>query len=611
MNIAIVDPQTAGTRARGRRVPGSPAMLIYPMLGDAEKVGFWKGNRIFEDYSARNYVAASGTGLIRTAVEGYNYFWPFGAASPSDAPPFANHWARTLPAGERYLQLRQDGEQAIWYVIDGSLEEPLTVPAAMTPVLSNSGTAILYFEHSAVFRTELPGHDLWVGPRDAPRALDAGGPVMGACFTPDSEHAFVLVRQSDGASKLMRISADGEDARIVARDLDTPPYWPGSIIFTATDDHVYLHAASTGAPNEILRQRPVAARQTKIYRLPRNGGVLELVATSGSELSDSSFAAGNLHWIKNISYKSVAVLPASGGALRDVMIGGYIAEWSPESDRLAYTVGQFRIADWAVCLDSHEVSIDENVRPIADPVAVVDGSHEDFTHVYSPCGRWIAYHSHSGTPTTAFYDAEGTRDGLFVRAADDYEAPAVEMSEDAWEIFTGKWSPDGRQLLYWSWDRKGHPGLYNAFVIDFDPETGAKLGLRKLPMPEGIINPTWLDFSPDGSEIVVEDSFDIGQKALWVIAVDGSSGRRLHDYTGHTYGGAAFSRDGETIFFSGLDDRHDTMQLFSIPASGGAVSQLTEDDHNILYPAPSPNGKWIAVTRHTTVQELWRAPVRS
>ncbi len=605
MTLATIDPQTFLGRPRGRRIPGAPAMFAHAMLGQVARLGAWRGNRIFEDFSVKTHVAANGAGVIRVAVEGYNHFWTAGAAAPSDDPLFADPWVRTLPAGGRFLQLRGAGGDAAWFLVEGDAAERLDVPATMTPAVSADGTAILYHEFSPVFRTDHPAHTLWIGPVAAPRKLDLGGPVMGACFTPDGRDAFVLVRQPDGASLLLRIAVAGGDGATLARDLDTPPYWPGSVLFGATDDHVYLPAASTAAPDEILRQRPVAARQTKIYRMARSGGTLEPVVTSGSELSDPAVAGGALFWIKNITLKSVVALPAAGGDLREIMVGGYIPEWSPESDRIAFTVGQFRIADWAVCLDSYEVSVDAELRPLADPVAVVDGSHEDFTHVYSPCGRWIAYHSHRGGATIPFYDANEAHDAVFVRPADDYEAPEVEMSEDGWEIFSPRWSPDGRTLLYWSWDRAGHPGLYNVFLIDFDPDTGRKLGHRRLPMPDGLTNPTWVGYAPDGASLVVEDSFDIGRKALWVVAADGSAGRRLHEYRGHTYGGVAFTPDGATIVFSGLGE-DDTMQLFAISATGGAVTQMTHDDHNILYPVVSPDGRWIAATRHMTTQELWR-----
>lgn len=606
--MSVTEASRLSPLLKSRRVAATnPPLFLQPMLGEAQCVGRWRGNRIFEDYSAKTYVIAPGGKAIRVAVEGYNHLWDISpnGARKNDSALFANPWASTRPAGDSLLQLRGD----VWVLLDQETETPVPVPASMIPVLSNDHKWLLYFENSPVFRTAQPGSDFWIGGHDNMRQLDAGGPVMAACFTPDGGFAFVLARQADGSSRLLQVNPKTGGVKIIATDLDTPPYWPGSVSIGATNSHVYIPAASTRAPDEILRQRPVAARQTKIYRLPVGGGSLELVATSGSEMTDPQVIGQTLYWIKNITLKEVVALPAAGGPLKTVVTGGYIPEWSPEGDRIGYTVGQFRVADWAICLDAYEISVDAELNPIADPVAVVDGSHEDFTHVYSPCGRWIAYHSHRGAQRTIpFYDAATAHDAVFVRAAEDYEAPEIEVSENAWEIFTARWSPDSRQIVYLSWDRQGHPGMMSAFAVDFDPDTGRKLGLRRLKMADGIVNPAWLDFSPDGSQFIIEDNYEIGKRALWVAKTDGSAAQKLHDYAGHSYGGADFTPDGQTIIFSGLDER-DLMQLYSIPATGGNVTKLTHDDANVLYPVVSPDGRWIAATRHMTTQELWRADI--
>lgn len=612
MSALLDDPRrTKSKRHNLKRIKSAVPLFTTDSLDSVRRIGSWKGNRIFEDFSVRTLMSGDGKVALRIAVEGCFSAWNVGVQeeTPNNDDPFSNPWARTLPAGNGWLQLRGEAESAKWNFVNGHTIRPLEVPPNMTPVMSNDGKALMWFEFSPVFRTEHPGHDLWIGPAGQARHLKLDGPVMGACFTPDGIDAFVLIRQSDGSGLMFRIPVDSGATEQIAVDLDTPPYWPGSIGISATDSHVYFAAAGSRAPDEIKRQRPVAPRQTRIYRMPREGGPVELVAISGSEMSDPIVTADKINWVRSITIKSVVAMPMGGGAVRIVVPGGYIPEFTPEGDRIAFTVGQFRIADWAVCLDSHEVSVDADLNLVADPVAVVDGSHEDFTHVYSPCGRWIAYHTHRGAQNTIpFYDADTAHDAVFVRAAEDSDAPEYEVSEDGWEIFQPRWSPDGRTILYTSWDRHGIPGLYSVFLIDFDPESGAKTGHRKLKLAEGIVNPTWVCFTPDGGNLVIEDSYDLGKKALWIMALDGSRARKLHDYLGITYGGLDCSPDGGTIVFSGMDNK-DIMQLYSVPYDGGTVTQLTQDDHNLLYPVISPDGRWIAATRHMTTQELWRAEI--
>jgi TolB protein len=83
--------------------------------------------------------------------------------------------------------------------------------------------------------------------------------------------------------------------------------------------------------------------------------------------------------------------------------------------------------------------------------------------------------------------------------------------------------------------------------------------------------------------------------ALWVVAADGSSGRKLVDYPLRTYGGVDWTADGQTLIYTALTGNR--MQLFAIPAAGGTPRRLTSDDAHLLHPKASPDGRLIAATR--------------
>lgn len=598
-------------RKNYKKVDGRPAMFASAAVEGCEKVGSWSGNRIFEDFSAKTLVTPDGETAIRVAVEGYNHAWRLDgpqARQVVDAP-YDNHWTRTLPCGPDLLQLVGPPGSARWHRRSGDTLTELSFGEHLTPVASPDGSRLLLHETSPVFRTQHPDTDLWIGDFDDQLHLKLQGPVMAACFSPDGRAAFVLVRQADAASSLLRIETATGAVETLAADLDTPPYPPASVRIAASSSHVYFPAAGNRAPDDEARQRPVTARFTHVYRLDLAAGVIELVVSGHSDLADISLAGDRLFWVRSICDRAVVALPFDGGEAHQVVHGGYIPEWHPDGDRLSYTMGQFRLADWAMCLDTFETTIDTAARPISEPVAVIEGSHEDFTHVFSPCGRWIAYHTHRGVGfPIPYYDAPDNHDAIFVRAADDPDAQEYEVSRNGWEIFGPKWSPDGRAIYYQSWNREGHMGIYELFAIGFDPETGEAAPPRKLDMPEGLISPCMMDIATDGRTMVVEDAYFPGLRALWIVDLETGQGRNIHAFASHTYAGVAFARDAGSIVFAGLDER-ERMALHAISVDGGEPRKLSDDAYNLMHPTISPDGKWIAATRHLTVQELWSAKV--
>ncbi len=461
---------------------------------------------------------------------------------------------------------------------------------------------------SPVFRTDHPGTDLWIGNFSEQRHLVLAGPVMGACFTPDADRAYILVRQPSGTSTLLSVEIPTAAITELMRDLDTPPYPPGSVSMAATATHVYFPAVSTQAPDDSERQKPVAARWLKLYRYALATRQVELLAHSAADLADLAIANDHLYWVRSLVEKSVAVVPITGGTARDIAEAGMIPEWSPDGQRIAFTVGQFRLADWGINLDSHVISVNQQAQRVTEPSVLVDGAHEDFTATWSPDGKWIAYHSHRPTtPTTPYYDAPGVTDAIFVRRAEELDAPELRMSEQGWEIFQPRWSPDGRTILYSSWDRHGHPGFYSLFAVTFDPDTGKKVGVRKMIMPDGLMSPCWAAWSPDGQQIAIEDANGFDTRALWIIAADGGSGRKLHDYHAETFGGVDWTLDGKTLIYSALDGGR--MALFAFNLTTSQTRKLSNAPDNLLHPRVSPDGRWIACSRIRTTQELWRARI--
>jgi Tol biopolymer transport system component len=128
-----------------------------------------------------------------------------------------------------------------------------------------------------------------------------------------------------------------------------------------------------------------------------------------------------------------------------------------------------------------------------------------------------------------------------------------------------------------------------------------------LPLPNVIHDVAWAMWSPDGTEIAIEDDPGDGKQTLWIVRSDGSHPQKLVDYPCKTVTGLDWSRDGKTIVYSALAG--DRLQLFSIPRAGGAPRQLTHDSANLMHPRFSPDGSRIACTRETLVKQILRLPL--
>jgi RNA polymerase sigma factor (sigma-70 family) len=159
------------------------------------------------------------------------------------------------------------------------------------------------------------------------------------------------------------------------------------------------------------------------------------------------------------------------------------------------------------------------------------------------------------------------------------EMPGVNLN-------TWCWSPDGRKLAFWSWDKDHHA---RNWVVDVKSKKVERLKLPRIKV-DGKEQEMGVEaWSPDGKAFL---AFGAG---LHLVKADGASARRLTGERGDVLTGSArFSPDGRKVLFTTLNpDRSMTLHVADV--AGGKIRPLV-DARNFgeAHGCWSPDGRRIA-----------------
>jgi len=226
------------------------------------------------------------------------------------------------------------------------------------------------------------------------------------------------------------------------------------------------------------------------------------------------------------------------------------------------------------------------------PLRLTNSTQSDFTPVWSPDGRYIAFVRQSDQ------DCE-------VLLVPSLGGPERQLRHtDCGFMLSGgsflgarslTWSPDGKLIAVV--DRASPKGPYRIHFVSV-----ANLEEREFTSPPAGFEDNEPAFSPDGRTLAFVRSG--GATDIHLQPIAGGQARRL-TFDDKGIAGLAWTADGRSIVFSA--NRAGLFTLWRVPISGGEPEPLAGIGQDAHSPAVSPRGNFLAYTQHLVNINIWRA----
>jgi TolB protein len=247
--------------------------------------------------------------------------------------------------------------------------------------------------------------------------------------------------------------------------------------------------------------------------------------------------------------------------------------WSPDSHEVVYSMAG---SLWRQQTDSSSAQ------------QLTDGAGYDYQPDWSPDGRFIVYAAAAG-------------EAIELMLLDLRSGATSQLTHGGFVNVEPRWSPDGRRIVFVSTAFHRH---FHVFVAEF---AGGQLGEpqrltgeNKSPLPryyysayDHEINPVW---TRDGQSVLyISNRGRIhGTGGMWLQrAVPGAEAHEVHYEETNWQARPDFSPDGQRMVYSSYLGRN-WLQLWLMPAGGGAPFPLTYGDWDETAPRWSPDGGQIA-----------------
>jgi hypothetical protein len=218
------------------------------------------------------------------------------------------------------------------------------------------------------------------------------------------------------------------------------------------------------------------------------------------------------------------------------------------------------------------------------------GPGYDYQPDWSPDGRYIVYAS-----------ASLSDEAIELRLLDLQSGRSVQLTTGGAVNVEPRFSPDGHRIAYVSTAYHRHFHLFVAELRDGHLEVPQRLTEEvRSPLPRYYYSPFDHEISPawtrDGQSLLfISNRGHIhGTGGLWLMpARAGAEATELHDEETNWQARPDFSPDGQRLVYSSYLGRN-WLQLWLMPAHGGAAFPVTYGDWDETCPRWSPDGRQIA-----------------
>ena len=432
-----------------------------------------------------------------------------------------------------------------------------------------------------------------------------------------------IVTQQRG-STLWTGKADGTDGRVQTSSmrLSYPAWSPdGKVVacLAASQGRQYVSlpcGTTSSAANTMEAYGPIAFSSdgARLYfASPNARGALDLwvrpvtggIATRLTSFARDTYAPSVGKYGRVLfgvqDYRTfVAVVPSNGGRARQLTsFQSETPTWSRDDKVIGFTYGSWR----RIIDDQHYPDIAQDLgtvrtdseAPAAAPLTVIRASSsEDQGLDWSPNGRWIVLHSH----------ANGL-DDVWIQPADG-SAPARSITKGGYETGWPRWSPNGSWIAYGTEVEEANRMRGVLFIVGVDSASGrVTREARRVPIDGVHGDVDQVEWSPASDSLVFSSAEGPDQRAIYVVGREGGPARLVHRFTSEQqFSGVGVSPDFRwAAFIAPANDGH--FQVFRVPMSGGAPTQVTSDPTDKTQPAISRDGTRIAFTVFSYRMQFW------